>query len=198
MSWCNWKCLRILGAGALLGSYGVRLLTSRDAKKAYTCGTAAVMRMKDEVLKDVSLIRENCNDIAADAREINEKRQAELDAKQIEDAKAVLAAAGSEEQAAEAAKAAEAPKPSYEPEQAAEEAPKPAYEPEEVLKEVPKPAYEPDPEMWKRPIVEEESKKSAFDELVEKESEKLDEGLQEEERLQREAEALLASLGIKL
>ena len=102
MSWCNWKCLRILGAGALLGSYGVRLLTSRDAKKAYTCGTAAVMRMKDEVLKDVSLIRENCNDIAADAREINENRQAELDAKQIEDAKAVLAAAGSEEQAAEA------------------------------------------------------------------------------------------------
>ena len=102
MSWCNWKCLRILGAGALLGSYGVRLLTSRDAKKAYTCGTAAVLRMKDEVLKDVSLIRETCSDIAADAREINEKRQAELDARQIEDAKAVLAAAGAEEQAAEA------------------------------------------------------------------------------------------------
>jgi len=101
MDWCNWKCLRLLGAGALLGSYGVRLLTSRDAKKVYTCGTAAVLRMKDEVLKDVSLIRENCNDIAADAREINEKRQAELDAQQIEDAKAVLAAAGECGQAAE-------------------------------------------------------------------------------------------------
>ena len=86
----------------LLGSYGIRLLTSRDAKKVYTCGTAAVMRMKDEVLKDVSLIRENCNDIAADAKEINEQRQAELDAQQIEDAKAVLAAAGADEQAAEA------------------------------------------------------------------------------------------------
>lgn len=92
MDW-HWKYFRVLGAGVLLGSYGIRLLTSRDAKKVYTCGTAAVLRMKDEVLKDVTTIRENCSDIAADAREINEKRQAELDAKQIEDAKAILAAA---------------------------------------------------------------------------------------------------------
>ena len=90
---CNWKAVRLIGCGALLGSYGVRLLSSADAKKVYTHGTAAVLRMKDEVLKDVTTICENCNDIAADAREINEKRQAELDAKQIEDAKAVLAAA---------------------------------------------------------------------------------------------------------
>lgn len=92
MDW-KWKYCRWLGAGILLGSYGVRILTSRDMKKVYTHGTAAVLRMKDEVLKDVSLIRENCDDIAADAREINEKRQAEYDAQQIEDAKAVLAAA---------------------------------------------------------------------------------------------------------
>ena len=96
----KWKYCKWLGAGALLGSYGVRLLTSRDAKKLYTQGTAAVLRMKDEVLKDVSLIRENCGDIAADAREINEQRQADIDARQIEDAKALLASA--EEAAAEA------------------------------------------------------------------------------------------------
>jgi hypothetical protein len=48
--------------------------------------------MKDEVLKDVSLVCENCNDIVADAKEINEQRQAELDAQQIEDAKAIIAA----------------------------------------------------------------------------------------------------------
>ena len=89
----KWKYCKWLGAGALLGSYGVRLLTSRDAKKLYTQGTAAVLRMKDEVLKDVSLIRENCGDIAADAREINEQRQADIDARQIEDAKALLASA---------------------------------------------------------------------------------------------------------
>jgi hypothetical protein len=49
--------------------------------------------MKDEVLKDVSLIRENCGDIAAEAKELNEKRQAMEEAQQIEDAKAILAAA---------------------------------------------------------------------------------------------------------
>ena len=67
-------------------------ISGRDMKKVYTHGTAAVLRMKDEVLKDVSLLRENCDDIAADAKEINEKRQAEYDAQQIEDAKALLAA----------------------------------------------------------------------------------------------------------
>ena len=95
----HWKNVKWLGAGVLLGSYGIRLLTSRDAKKVYTQGTAAVLRMKDEVLKDVSLVRENCDDIAADAREINEQRQAEEDAKQIEDAKALLAAAEAEPEA---------------------------------------------------------------------------------------------------
>ena len=97
----KWKNCGLLGAGILLGSYGLRILTSyglriltsRDAKKAYTHGTAAVFRMKDEVLKDVSLIRENCGDIAAEAKELNEKRQAMDEAQQIEDAKAILAAA---------------------------------------------------------------------------------------------------------
>lgn len=93
---CNWKALRLIGCGALLGSYGVKFLSSSDAKKAYTHGTAAVLRMKDEVLKDVSLVRENCNDIVEDAKEINEQRQAEIDAQQIEDAKAIIAAAEAE------------------------------------------------------------------------------------------------------
>ena len=76
----KWKNCGLLGAGILLGS-------------SYTHGTAAVFRMKDEVLKDVSLIRENCGDIAAEAKELNEKRQAMEEAQQIEDAKAILAAA---------------------------------------------------------------------------------------------------------
>ena len=84
----------------LLGTYGVKLLTSKDMKKLYTQGTAAVLRMKDEVLKDVTLLRENCEDIAADAKEINEQRQAEYDAQQIEDAKALLASAEAETAAA--------------------------------------------------------------------------------------------------
>ena len=78
------KSCRWLGAGILLGSYGIRILTSRDAKKVYTHGTAAVLRMKDEVLKDVSLVRENCGDITAEARELNEKRQAKREINELQ------------------------------------------------------------------------------------------------------------------
>ena len=88
----------------------------------------------------------------------------------------------------------EEPIPWEEP--AAEAEPEPIEEPEiEEPEDEPEPIEEPEVE---EPEEEAEPKKSAFDVLVEKESEKLDEGLLEEERLQREAEALLASLGIKL
>jgi len=92
----DWTKIGLLAGGALLGSYGVKILSSRDAKKVYTHTTAAVLRMKDEVMKDVETIRENAQDIAADAKEINEQRRRACEAQIIEDAKAVLAQAGPE------------------------------------------------------------------------------------------------------
>ena len=71
------KSCRWLGAGILLGSYGIRILTSKDAKKVYTHGTAAVLRMKDEVMRNVELVQEGCSDILADAKEINARREKE-------------------------------------------------------------------------------------------------------------------------
>ena len=89
----NWKKIGLFAGGVLMGSYGVRILSSNDAKKAYTHTTAAVLRMKDTVMKDVTTIRENAGDIAAAAKDINEERQREYDAQMVEDAKAVLAQA---------------------------------------------------------------------------------------------------------
>ena len=66
--------------GALFGSAGVKLLTSKDAKKLYTQCTAAVLRMKDSVMETATTLQENCGDILADAKEINEQRAAEDDA----------------------------------------------------------------------------------------------------------------------
>ena len=97
----NWGKIGLFAGGALLGSYGVKILGSRDAKKVYTHTTAAVLRMKDKVMEDVTTIRENAEDIVAAAKDINEERQRAYDAQVIEDAKAVLARAG--EQEAEAA-----------------------------------------------------------------------------------------------
>ena len=42
--------------GALFGSVGVKLLTSKDAKKAYTHVTAAGLRMKDAAMETVTSI----------------------------------------------------------------------------------------------------------------------------------------------
>ena len=55
----DWGKIGLFAGGVLAGSYGIRILTSRDAKKAYTHTTAAVLRMKDTVMKDVTTLREN-------------------------------------------------------------------------------------------------------------------------------------------
>ena len=70
--------------GVLFGSAGIEILTSKDAKKLYTPCTAAVLRMKDQVMKTATTLQENCGDILADAKAINEKRAEE--AAVIEDA----------------------------------------------------------------------------------------------------------------
>lgn len=63
--------------GALFGSAGVKILTSKDAKKVYTHATAAVLRMKDSVMQTATTLQENCEDILAEAKSINEARAAE-------------------------------------------------------------------------------------------------------------------------
>ncbi len=75
----NWAKIGLFAGGALFGSAGIELLTSKDAK-VYTQCTAAVLRMKDQVMKTATSLQENCGDILADAKEINEQRAAEDDA----------------------------------------------------------------------------------------------------------------------
>lgn len=69
----------IFAAGVLFGTAGIKILSSKDAKKVYTNCTAAVLRMKDCVLKTAAKVQENAEDIYAEAQQINEVR-AEADA----------------------------------------------------------------------------------------------------------------------
>lgn len=85
------KHLCMFLGGALFGTAGIKILSSKDAKKVYTHVTAAVMRGADSVMETATTLKENCGDIKADAEEINEKRRAEERLKEIEDAKAVIA-----------------------------------------------------------------------------------------------------------
>ncbi len=80
-----WKKLGLFVGGVLFGTAGVRVLSSKDAKKCYTHATAAVLRAKDNVMETVTTVRENCDDILADAKEINEQRILEEESAVIED-----------------------------------------------------------------------------------------------------------------
>ena len=46
----------VFAAGVLFGTAGIKLLSSKDAKKVYTNCTAAVLRAKDCVMKIVSKV----------------------------------------------------------------------------------------------------------------------------------------------
>ena len=71
--------------GTLFGSAGLKILGSRDAINVYTHVTAAVLRGRDQVMRDVEIVQESCSDILADAKAINEAREARQDAQFIED-----------------------------------------------------------------------------------------------------------------
>ena len=78
------KCLKkidfkktgIFAAGVLFGTAGVKILASKDARKLYTNCTAAALRAKSTVMKTVTSIQENAEDIYAEAQQINEDRAA--------------------------------------------------------------------------------------------------------------------------
>ena len=72
----TWGKIGLFAGGVLFGTAGIKLLSSKDAKKAYAHTTAAVLRAKDEVMKTVTTVKENAGDILADAKKINEKRAA--------------------------------------------------------------------------------------------------------------------------
>lgn len=78
----HYKRLALFVGGTLFGSVGVKLLSSKDAKKAYTHVTAAALRAKDSVMETVTTVQENAADILAAAKDINEKR-AEQEAVEI-------------------------------------------------------------------------------------------------------------------
>ena len=63
--------------GVLFGSAGFKLLSSKDAKKAYTHMTAAALRVQESVMETVTSVQENAADILASAKEINEQRNKE-------------------------------------------------------------------------------------------------------------------------
>ena len=80
------KKIGLFAAGVLFGTAGIKLLGSRDAKKAYAHTTAAALRAKDCVMSKVTAVREGADDIYAEAKAINERRAEAEAAAVVEDA----------------------------------------------------------------------------------------------------------------
>lgn len=82
----NWKASGLFAAGVAFGTAGIKILSSKDAKHAYTQCTAAALRAKDCVMKTVNTVQENAEDILAEAKSINEEREAKAEATKVADA----------------------------------------------------------------------------------------------------------------
>ena len=79
------KNLALFAGGVLFGTAGVKILSSKDVKKVYVEGTAAVLRARDCVMKTAETVQENAEDSLAEAKQINERRAAEEAASVQED-----------------------------------------------------------------------------------------------------------------
>lgn len=97
------KSANLFMSGLALGTLGLKVLTSKDARKVYANVVAAGLRAKDILMQTAEKVQASGGDILAEAKEINEARSEELFA---EEAKTVEA----EVKAAEPAKAADTKK----------------------------------------------------------------------------------------
>ncbi len=81
----KWKGVGLFALGTLFGLEGIKLLSSKDAKKVYAHCTAGVLRAKDSVLDQVTTLQENCTDIYEEAKAINEERARKAEEAEVDD-----------------------------------------------------------------------------------------------------------------
>ena len=82
------KKVSLFAAGVLFGTVGVKLLSSKDAKKVYAHTTAAALRAKESVMTTATAVHESADDIYAEAKAINDQRAQAAGEAVVEDASA--------------------------------------------------------------------------------------------------------------
>ncbi len=81
------KGIGLFALGTLFGLEGIKLLSSREAKKVYAHCTAGVLRAKDDVLDQVTVLQENCSDIYEEAKAINAEKEKNRESEEVSEAK---------------------------------------------------------------------------------------------------------------
>ena len=107
MSIWKWSHAGIFVGGMLFATKGVEALAGKAAHKVYVHTTAAVLRGRDQVMNGVTCVREGCEDIYAEAVQLNEEKAnaPEVDVEVIEDKSEEKKAAKPAGRAKKAAKA---------------------------------------------------------------------------------------------
>lgn len=85
MATFDFKKLGLFAGGVLFGTAGIKALSSKDAKKLYTNVTAAALRVKQCAVNTATKVQENCGDIYAGAKQINEDRATAEASEVVED-----------------------------------------------------------------------------------------------------------------
>lgn len=79
------KHANLFMSGLALGTVGLKLLTSKDARKVYANVVAAGLRAKESLMETVEKVQASGDDILAEAKEINESRSEEIFAEIVEE-----------------------------------------------------------------------------------------------------------------
>ncbi len=61
--------------GVVFGTVGIKILSTKDAKKVYVKLAAAGLRGKEYMMDTIAGVQEVANDILAEAKEVNEERK---------------------------------------------------------------------------------------------------------------------------
>ena len=73
----KWDKVGLFVGGMLFATKGVQALTSKTAHDIYVKTTALALRGRDEVMDTVTSVREGCEDIYAEAADLNEEKDLE-------------------------------------------------------------------------------------------------------------------------
>ena len=83
----KWNHAGLFVGGMLFATKGIELLASKTAYRTFVRAAAFGLRCRDDVMGSVTAVRERCEDIYAEAVELNEERAKapEVDIEIIED-----------------------------------------------------------------------------------------------------------------
>ena len=75
----------VFAGGVAFGTVGLKLLSSKDAKKGYSVVLSKLYKAKDEVEGTISNIKQHADDVVADAKDLYDKEKKESNLLELEE-----------------------------------------------------------------------------------------------------------------